>query len=88
MLYSLNRFNNYTKLFIQDKQIFYNKDQSMHSFFRILALVSIMSILAGCVKYPFINDFVAPYQIGVSYYQNGAYQVESIIHPDSWKNEF
>lgn len=85
MLYSLNRFNNYTKLFIQDNQIFYNKDQSMHSFSRILALVSIMSILAGCVKYPFINDFVAPYQIGVSYYQNGAYQVESIIHPDSWK---
>ena len=63
------------------------KDKSMHNYTRLLSLVIIVSMLTGCVKHPFFNEFVAPYQIGISYYQNGTYQIESIIQPESWETQ-
>lgn len=85
MLYYLNRSNKYQaplQISISNTTI---KDKSMHNYYRLLSVAFILCMLTGCFKHPLFNKFVSPYQIGVSYYQIGSYQVESFIPPEKWK---
>jgi len=87
MLYYLNRSNNNQvplQTRISNTTI---KDKSMHYYFRFLSVAFVLCMFTACVKYSFFNKFTAPYQLGVSYYQNGSYQVQSFISPDKWKQQ-
>jgi len=58
----------------------------MHNYFRFFSLVFILCITA-CANFSFFPNFFAPYEIGVSYYHNGQYRVQSIIHPEYWEQQ-